>query len=282
MTQGYDALRTRAAVLDLSGRGVIYVAGEDRARLLHAISSNHIERLRDGEGCYAFFLNAQGKILADGHILCLHDRLLVDTEPETRDKLRRHIDKYIIAEDVVLEDLSETTGVIAVEGPAAAAVLAEHGMPVPESEYSHVRWESDLVARISSTGAVGFRFFLSGGRARELIGLLDLPTATVDDQRVVRLEHGRPRYGEDITEATLPQESGQMHAVSFQKGCYIGQEIVERIRARGQVHRRLEKLEYAAGEKPEAVVTSEAWSPALGRMVALGYVRDDGRDSPAG
>ena len=274
MTPGYDALRTHAAALDLTGRGIIHVTGEDRARLLHAISSNHIERLRGGEGCYAFFLNAQGKILADAYILCLRDRFLLDTEPETREKLLRHIDKYIIAEDVVLEDVSAATAVIAVEGPAAAAVLAGRGVPAPESEYSHREWDSGLVARISSTGAVGFRIFVPLARAAELFARLELPRASAEDQRVVRLEHGRPRYGEDITEATLPQESGQMHAVSFNKGCYVGQEIVERIRARGQVHRRLERLEFAAGETPDAVVTSEAWSPALGRKVALGYVRD--------
>jgi folate-binding protein YgfZ len=103
--------------------------------------------------------------------------------------------------------------------------------------------------------------------------LADIPQATAEDRRIVRLEHGKPRYGEDISDATLPQESQQMHAVSFNKGCYLGQEIVERIRARGQVHRKLEKLEYEPGQAPEAQITSEALSPATGRMVALGYVR---------
>src|SRR5438270_10361597 len=118
---GYEGLRTSAAVLDLTGRGAIRVTGDDRARLLHAISTNHIERLTPGEGCYAFFLNAQGKILADANILCFAGHLLVDTEPETREKLRRHIDKYIIAEDVALEDLP--LDVLGIEGPQAIAAL---------------------------------------------------------------------------------------------------------------------------------------------------------------
>ena len=271
---GYAALRTRAAALDLSGRGLIEAAGEDRARLLHAISTNHIEGLEDGQGCYAFFLNAQGRILADANVLCLADRFLVDTEPETREKLLRHIDKYIIAEDVTLEDATDATAVIGVEGPQAAAVLREHGAPVPETEYGHADWDGVRVARISATGAGGFRIFLPRGGAAAMLALLNLPQATAEEQRIVRLEHGRPRYGEDITEATLPQESQQMHAVSFQKGCYLGQEIVERIRARGQVHRKLVKLEYARGERPEAQITSEAWSPGEGKIVALGYVRE--------
>jgi aminomethyltransferase len=274
MSPGYPALRSGAAVLDLTGRGVIHVTGEDRARLLHAISTNHIERLQPGEGCYAFFLNAQGRILADANILCLADRLLLDTEPETRGKLYRHIDKYVIAEDVVLEDASEATAVIAVEGPQAEAALSARGMPLPPSDYTHAAWEDARIARISATGSLAFRIFAPRARRQAVLALLDLPQAGPDDQRVVRLEHGRPRYGDDITESTLPQESQQMHAVSFNKGCYIGQEIVERIRARGQVHRRLQQLEYETGHPPEAQITSEAWSPAAGKNVALGYVRD--------
>jgi tRNA-modifying protein YgfZ len=271
MTSGYEALRSSAAVLDLTRRGEIKVTGEDRARLLHAITTNHIERLTPGEGCYAFFLNAQGKILADANILCFGDHLLVDTEPETREKLRRHIDKYIIAEDVALEDLP--LDVLAVEGPQAAEALVSVGAPVPAAEFAHATWNDCTIARISHTGALGFRIFLPEGRREELIARLGLPMAMEEDRRVVRLEHGKPRYGEDITEATLPQESQQMHAVSFNKGCYLGQEIVERIRARGQVHRRLEKLEYEPGHPPDAQITGEAFSPALGWMVGLGYVR---------
>jgi folate-binding protein YgfZ len=271
MTSGYEALRSSAAVLDLTRRGEIRVTGEDRARLLHAISTNNIERLTPGEGCYAFFLNAQGKILADANILCFDDYLLVDTEPETREKLRRHIDKYIIAEDVALEDLP--LDVLGIEGPQAAAALASAGAPVPAADFAHAAWDDATVARISETGASGFRIFLPAGRRDELIARVRLPVATEEDRRIVRLEHGKPRYGEDITEATLPQESQQMHAVSFNKGCYLGQEIVERIRARGQVHRRLQKLEYEPGHPPDAQITAEAYSPGLGRMVALGYVR---------
>src|SRR5215467_8065961 len=115
---GYAALHHSAALLDLTGRGAIRVTGEDRARLLHAISSNHIEGLQPGGGCYAFFLNAQGKILADANILCFADHLLLDTEPETRESLRRHVEKYVIAEDVTLEETNPA--VLGVEGPQAA------------------------------------------------------------------------------------------------------------------------------------------------------------------
>jgi aminomethyltransferase len=268
---GYSALTSGAGLIDLSSRGRIRVTGEDRARLLHALSTNHIERLAPGQGCYAFFLNAQGKILADANILCFADYLLLDTEPEMREALRRHIEKYVIAEDVTLEDTELT--VFGVEGPRAADAMAAAGAPVPGEDYAHAAWDDAVVARISHTGAPGFRIWVPRPQQDEAVARLGLPLATPEEARIVRLEHGKPRYGEDITDVTLPQESEQMHAVSFNKGCYLGQEIVERIRARGQVHRRLERLEYEPGHPPDAQITSEVYSPALGRMVGLGYVR---------
>src|SRR5882724_10680971 len=116
MSQGYSVLREHAAWLDLSGRGKIKVTGEDRARLLHAMTTNHIDRLKPGEGCYAFFLNAQGRILGDVNLLCFDDHFLLDTEPETRTKLFEHLDRYIIADDVTVEDRTDRMATIALEG----------------------------------------------------------------------------------------------------------------------------------------------------------------------
>jgi tRNA-modifying protein YgfZ len=285
---GYDALRNDAAWLDLSARGRIYATGEDRARLLHAMTTNHVQQLTPGTGCYAFFLNAQGHILADVNLLCLEDRFLLDTEPETRERVSRHLDKFIIADDVALEDITGRMASVAVEGPHAAAVLAAVGAPVPDAEYAHAPWNGAIVARLSETGAPGFRIFMptdakAGWTARlESAGAI---RATPDEARTVRLEHGRPRYGEDIFDTTLPQETRQMHAVHFTKGCYIGQEIVERIRSRGHVNRLLVRLEVegvaplangtkvTAGAAEAGEVTSSAFSPGLGKVVALAYVR---------
>src|SRR5579862_5268914 len=109
MTDGYQALRETAARIDLSSRGRIRVTGEDRARLLHAMTTNHVKDLAPGTGCYGFFLNAVGRVLADANILCFEDYLLLDSEPESRGFLMEHLDKYIIADDVVLEDITEAT-----------------------------------------------------------------------------------------------------------------------------------------------------------------------------
>jgi folate-binding protein YgfZ len=276
MGPGYQALRENAAYLDLSSRGKIFASGEDRLRLLHAMTTNQVKELQPGQGCYAFFLNPQGRILADANLFVLPDRILIDVEPEIGERLYQHLDKFIIADDVTLEDASESLTAIGVEGPEATRELAAMGAPIPDAPYSHVDWDGRIVARVNATGEPGFRIF--GSKLTHTL-------ADAESARVVRLEHAKPRYGEDIFETTLPQETQQTHALNFNKGCYIGQEIVERIRSRGHVNRLLVGLRIDAGEPPAAgtklsadggeagEITSAAYSPALGKVVALGYVR---------
>ena len=252
------------------------------------MTTNHVQQLQPGTGCYAFFLNAQGHILADVNLLRLEDRFLLDTEPETSGLIYRHLDKYIIADDVALQGVSDVLGCLGLEGPHAADVLAAIGAPVPVADYAHAAWNGSIVERASSTGQPGFRIFVPVGSKNEWIARLESAgavPATPDEARTVRLEHGKPRYGEDIFDTTLPQETRRTDAVHFAKGCYLGQEIVERIRSRGHVNRLLVKLEIEGdsllpgGAKVEAEgkesgeVTSSAFSPALGKTVALAYVR---------
>ena len=195
-------------LFDLSAHGRIRVTGEDRARLIHALCTNHIQQMKPGETVYAFFLTAQGRILADAHIVCYEDSLLIDTEPETRDVLFKHIDHYIIADDVTLDDETERTFCFALESG--------------ERIYGPAENKEDT--------------------------RLNLPDG---DYHAWRLERFVPRYGEDITDKTLPQETGLASALHFQKGCYLGQEIVERIRSRGHVNRMLSGLVFD-GEAPAA------------------------------
>ena len=280
--RGYAALREAAGWLELPGRGKIRVAGEDRARLLHAMTTNHIQQLTAGTGCYAFFLTTQGRILADVNVFCLPDSFLLDTEPETAQVVYSHLDKYIIADDVTLEDLTPQLTTISLEGPQAGAVLTAMGAPEPQAAYEHVEWQDRRVARISETA---FFIIMSTEKLDVVVEELERAGATAADAqayRAVRLEHGKPRYGEDISQRFLAQEANQPQAVHFQKGCYLGQEIVERVRSRGQVHRLLIPIEIdstivpAAGTKlPWGEITSAAFSPALGKVVALAYVRTE-------
>ena len=288
VTPGYKALREHAAWLDVSGRGKIVVRGDDRARLLHAMTTNQVQELEPGSGCYVFFLNAQGRILADANLLVFPDHILLDTEPETRQKVFEHLDRYIIADDVTLEDATERIATLALEGPEAAAVLARLGAPAPEAACSWLAWGARTVVRVSVAGSGGFLLLAPAAEREALrteLSAAGVWPAAAAEMRIVRLENGRPRYGEEITERYLVQETAQMHAVHFSKGCYLGQEIVERVRSRGQVHRILRRLEIdtaevpaagtklKSGEADAAEIASAAFSPALGKTTALAYVR---------
>jgi len=280
-----DGLRESAAWLDLSTRGKIRVTGEDRARLLHAMTTQDVQALTPGQGCYAFFLNAQGRILGDVNIFCREDSFLLDTEPETRQKLYDHIDRYIIADDVTLEDVTGEMSTIAIEGPQSAAVLERLGAPLPEADYATRSWSGSIVARVSTTGARGYSLFMLPTKKAEIIAALNIPEATPEEARIVRIEHGKPRYGEEITERYLVQETAQLNAVSFSKGCYLGQEIVERVRSRAQIHRVLRRLtidslepppagtKLKSGDADSAEIASAVYSPTLGKVAALAYVR---------
>jgi len=287
-TNGYAALRENAAWLDLSGRAKIRASGEDRARLLHAMTTNQVQTLQPGEGCYAFFLNAQGRILADVNLLCFEDHFLLDTEPQTRTKVYEHLDRYIIADDVTLEDETDRVATIAIEGPKAGAAMAKLGAPQPVAPCSSAPWSYGTVARLDTTGRGGFFLMIPIDEKQAVISQLveaGIPAATAEDARVVRIESGRPRYGEEITERYLVQETDQLQAVNFGKGCYLGQEIVERVRSRAQIHRVLRRLEIDTSEPPAAgtklksgdaeaaEIASAVCSPALEKTVALAYVR---------
>src|SRR5690349_13593678 len=227
MGPGYQALRDASAWFDLSARGKIVATGDDRARFLHAMTTNQVQELKPGEGCYAFFLNPQGRILGDVNLFCRAEDLLLDVEPETRTPLYQHLDKYIIADDVALEDATDRIATLALEGPQALDLAARIGAPVPGKPWAWADWNGVMVARLSSTGAPGLHFYAPLDQKAKLIETLRKAGAVEADAaavRTVRMEHFQPRYGEDIFDATLTQETQQMHAVSFTKGCYIGQE----------------------------------------------------------
>jgi folate-binding protein YgfZ len=252
------------------------------------MTTNQVEKLQPGEGCYAFFLNAQGRILADVNLFCRENDFLLDVEPETREPLYQHLDKYIIADDVTLEDATDRLATLALEGPDTPTIAARLGIPLPENPWAHTEWNGVTVANVSFTGAPGLRFFAPATGKPHLIDLFQnagSPEVDLADARVVRLEHFKPRYGEDIFESTLSQETQQAHAVNFSKGCYIGQEIVERVRSRGLVHRLLAGVEMESNAVPEpetrlfhgdqniGKMTAAAFSPALGKVVGLAYMR---------
>jgi aminomethyltransferase len=286
---GYEALRSTAAWIDLSTRGKISVAGEDRMRLLHAMCTNDVQHLASGNGLYAFFLNEKGRILADACIYNLGgESLFLDTEPETDATLRDHLDKYIIADDVYLQDKTAEWAAIGLEGPASISAATGLGISVPENKYGIREWGDGFAAHVSSTGGEGIRIFLPRTEKAGFIQhatAANIPPATSEEARIVRLENGAPRYGEEISERYLVQEAQGMHAVHLNKGCYLGQEIVERVRSRGQVHRMLASVrmetnavpapgtKLIANGEPAGEIASAVFSPATGEAVGFAYVK---------
>jgi aminomethyltransferase len=285
---GYDAFYESAALLDLSGRGRILATGDDRQRLLHALTTNQVEKLSPGQGVYAFFLNAQGRVLADAIVICREADLLISVEPEVREKIYSHIDRYIIADDVTLADVTSSTFELGLEGPQSASILASLGAPLPDSPFSFTTWNGASIVVASTTGSPGFRLIAPGDQRLALRASL-LSAGAIDasprDREIVALEHGEPRYGVDITETHIAQETSLTHALNFNKGCYLGQEIVERVRSRGHVNRLLTALAIdsqtapAPGAKLTAAgaevgeITSAAFSPRQGVVRALAYIR---------
>ena len=294
-SSSYDALRDRAAWIDLTGRGKIRATGEDRARLLHSMTTNNIQSLVPGEGCYAFFLTAQGRIIADANVFCMTDYLLIDTEPDVKQRIYEHLEKFIIADDVVLHDFTTDYASINVEGPGAEQVLSSLNIPVAHAACSIAEWSHCEVAHISYTGQPGYSFFVPCEHKADLVAKLagaGVPEADLATAEIVRIENGKPKYGVDITETTLPQETQLMHAVHPAKGCYLGQEIVERIRSQGRVNKMIAPLEVegkvppAPGTKVEfggkdvGVITSATFSATRGKVVALGMVRAEALGQP--
>lgn len=265
---GYEALHEGAARLDLSSRGKIRVTGEDRARLLHAMLTNDVKGLAPGQGNYHFLLNAQGRIQADLNLWVLDDWILLDCEPGLTTRIFETLDHYIIADDVQLEDVTGKLATVAVEGPKAEDVGDPPGA---------------IRAQISATGQPGVWFFVDPERRAELFP--EVVAATAEEARVVRVENGIPQYGEDFGETTLAQETQQMRALHFTKGCYLGQEIVERIRSRGQVHRLLVRVSVEGKEPPASGtpvlargqeagrLTSPVYSPRLATSLGLAILR---------
>ncbi len=290
----FEALRSACGVYDLSSRARIALAGADRVRWLNGMVTNNVRDLAAGHGVYAFLLNPQGHIQADLYAYNRGESLLVETDHVLLEKVLAIFDRYIIMDDVEVANVSDKATAIGVAGPKAGAALQAAGVDLPELQplqFAEVSWrEASLtVARGDNPPEQSFSLWVEPERAASLRDVLMKTGATAVDRTaldLLRIASGIPRYGQDIRERDLPQETGQDRALNFTKGCYIGQEIVERIRSRGAVHRTFAGFEVEgplpapgtrvlANGKDFGEVTSAAVLPLPNRerTVALGYIR---------
>ena len=297
---GYAALRGGAGLVDRSGAGRILLTGADRRSYLQGLLTNDIEALTPGTGCYAAMLTAQGRMMTDMRVLELEDGVLLDLPRQVTTAIRDHLDRFIFSEDVKVEDVTLSSAEIGIYGPAAADVLVKAGLDgtPPSGLFQSARLRlagADVVlVRSDEPGIEGYDVIVDAANVEQVTSAL-LAAGAVhvgdSDADAVRIESGRPRFGVDMDADTIPLEAGlEARAISRSKGCYVGQEVIVRVqdRGHGRVARRLVGLTFDAaaaapaagarivsGEREIGRVTSAAWSPALARPIALGYVHRD-------
>jgi folate-binding protein YgfZ len=291
----FAALRRGCGVYDLGFRAKISLTGGDRVRWLNGMVTNNIRDLAVGQGVYAFLLNPQGHILGDLYAYNRGGSITVDTDSGQAEKILATFDHYIIMDDVEVRNLSEQLTALGMGGPKAREVLSAAGFTIPEMQAlqaQSVMWQGTECTLVRGEDAerVSYDVWLGPASVKQLWdALLAAGAAPVgsDALELYRIVSGSPRYGVDIRERDLPQETEQARALNFNKGCYVGQEIVERIRSRGAVHRKFAGFvadgavpmaagtKVVAGEKEVGEITSSTSLQLAGgdRTVALGYIR---------
>ena len=250
----FISLTKIAGLLDLSNRSRLCLLGADRAKFLHGQVTNDINGLAEHTGCYAALVNAKGKMESDLFAYRLADEILLDFEPDLADAVRARLESFIIAEDVEVADVAPHFGLLSVQGPKAAEALAALELPAPESEFSLAKTADEIfVVNQPRLGSVGFDLFVPVDAAENLKSRLagHAPLCSEVTFEKARVLATIPRFGKDFTSDNLAPEGGiEARAISYAKGCYIGQEIIARIRTRGKVNRILRglRLDGAAAE----------------------------------
>ena len=295
-TEEYAHARASAALFDFSFRAGLRFVGADRQTFLHNLLSNDILALKPGAGCYTTLLTQQSKVVCDAYAFCLADCIRLDVDAAFQGRAREHLEKFLIADEVEIEDPAASEAILGILGPRSSEVLRAAGAEAPGGELEHrdvrIGGGPGWVARIDCSGDPGFELVVprAGAEAAwqallaagEPLGLVPAGMSAFD---VLRLEAGIPWPGVDFDETCLVLEAGLERGINFRKGCYLGQEVVERASARGHVNRRLVGLHIDGDAVPErrarlchqdrdcGHVTSAAWSPRVGAALALGYVR---------
>jgi folate-binding protein YgfZ len=303
-TNDLTVLLEAAGYSPITARAFLRVTGSDAARWLNGMVSNSIQTLEPGQGNYNFLLNAQGRIQGDATVYrettAEPAEFLLATSAAQIETIQKHLDHFIIMDDVELTQAYTDEAGLLILGKQAGAALTALGLPaIDPLRLVHADTEHGPVLLFTPAAGQVPVYELRGATAT-LAGLrnaLQIPEVSAEALEFVRLIEARPLYGQDIrnteTSRDLPQETAQTHALHFAKGCYLGQEIVERIRSRGQVHRRFTAFRLTgelpqtlpapleAGGKPAGELTSAALVPlAEGpTLLALGYARQEAVDA---
>jgi aminomethyltransferase len=277
------ALLRAAAIAPLDSTAWLRVTGPDRLRWLNGMVTNHIQQLAPGAGCYNFALNAQGQIQADLTAFLLEDSILLETSRDQIAKLLAHLDRFIIMDDVELADITAQRSGLLLAGPNASRLLTAIGLsagPTEPLQRTPLTWRAAAVDLIHAHSPLVPRFELWADSATiaaltaDLIaaGAIAVSPESLEDLRILE---GTPRYGTDISDRNLPQETAPIgvpsRALHFTKGCYLGQEIVERIHSRGGVHRAFAGF-VLTGPQPTPGTVLEAEGKPAGELTSVAAI----------
>jgi folate-binding protein YgfZ len=289
----YRALRDSAGLIDRSMLGKVTVTGRDRQAFLQGMLTNDVKALPPGQGTAAAFLDAHGKVKALLHVYVLEDRLLLELPETLTDKTLQTLDHFLISEKAYFEAADEAFAVLAVQGPAARPILSRlAGRDIDLAPFHHVEvaiaGAPVRVIHRREAGVPGFHCWtiaLHAGALWEALADAGARPVGMEALDALRVEGGVPWYGRDVDDSMIFPETRLEALVSYHKGCYIGQEVVARVKYRGHVNRALSGLVIEGDRVPAAGarvvvdasdvgrITSAVRSPALGRPIALGYVR---------
>jgi folate-binding protein YgfZ len=296
-----DSLLHDAGVSDLGWRVKILVTGSDRLRWLNGMVSNTVQGLPDGQGNYSFLLSVQGRIQGDCYVYRRADDLLIDTSLDQLPTLMSHLDHFIVMDDVELADVSDRWTALALAGPAAPRVLAALGVTLSEANAANsvpanAKMTSTRIGEVSCVLVEAFRVAVPRYElwfapehslaVWETLQAAGAQPCGLEATEALRVLEATPLYGVDLNDRDLPQETAQTRALNFNKGCYLGQEIVERIRSRGKVNRQFRQFslqgtepalpfDLRSGDQAVGRITSTASLASAGipETLALGFIR---------
>jgi glycine cleavage system T protein len=283
------ACRKSAIVMDLSHRGKIRISGADAVKFLHSMLSNQVEGLNPGEGTYTTFLTRQGKFIADLNLYRREDDFAADLAPGMAAVFAEAIDMYIIMDQVEVEDLTESKCALGLFGPESGNILARAGFEIPAlPEHGHIILDSVSFARALWTGEDGYLITAPTDRTESLWKSLAGAGATpagLTAFETLSLEAGIPLFGKDMDANINPMQAGlETRAIDFGKGCYVGQEVISKIKYLGQVNRGLVGIRLEGETVPEpgsmvecggddaGTLTRSAFGPAVGAVIAFGFL----------
>ncbi len=293
-----ESVRNNAGIIDLSHRGKLKLSGKEHLNLLQGMLSNDVIKLKTFKGIYATSLTPKGKLVADMKVHKLSGEVILDIEPHITEEFYKYLLKYRLSYRADIENVTQELNLFHICGPDAACIIKqslslaqepinEFDSVVPEGE------ESALMIKVNRTGETGYDIYVNTSKDAgvwsdmmngQLTG--DLKQFGLDAMEILRIEAGIPVLGKDMDENTIPIEAGLWKALDFEKGCYIGQEVVARIKWRGRVNRHLIGFkvdgltkvpepgsEVFINDKKVGRLTSCVYSPTLNEVIAIGYIR---------